>query len=335
MLIRHLDSAPVSLRSTDRIEIVSVCDNVTDVLLPDEGPAKRFRGRRGEGSTTPAPLLVGGVAAAPPLAQHGFSSLVRVQGEARVWTILFDTGATTDGCIVNLERLGIDPSEIDAVVLSHGHYDHVTGLSGLAPVLGPKKTPVIVHPFAFRERRFPLADGHRELPTLDRGALEQAGFVVHAHSGPTLLADDRLLVTGEVERSVEFERGLPGQQANVDGSWESDATMSDDQALVVDLAEQGLVIMTGCGHSGIVNITRHGRRMTGRDHVHAVLGGFHLGGRGFEHAIEPTVEQLAELAPDVIVPTHCTGWRAIASIAETLPDAFIHNSVGTTFDFSS
>ena len=335
MLIRPVHELPAPLRPTRHIEVVSVCDNVTDVLLADQGPAKRFRGRTGGGPTTPAPLLVGGVAAAPPLAQHGFSSLVRIEGDDRTWTILFDTGATPEGCVDNLDRLGIDPATIDVVVLSHGHYDHVTGLSGLASVLGPKSTPVVAHPNAFRSRRFPAGDDHRYLPTLDREALEAAGFVVHCHEGPTLLADDRLLVTGEVERSTPFEHGLPGQQALVEGTWQADATMSDDQAMVMDLEGEGLVMMTGCGHAGVINIANHCRRVVARDRVHVVMGGFHLGGRGFEHAIAPTIDALVDLSPDVVVPTHCTGWRAIASIADALPAAFIHNSVGTTYDLKA
>ena len=331
-IVRAVDSTPVGLEPTEHVEIVSVCDNVTDVLLPDEGPARRFRGRGG-GQLLPAPLLTTGTAADPPLAQHGYSSLVRIQGAARRWSILFDTGATPDGCVDNLRRLGIDADEIDAVVLSHGHYDHVTGLSGLAPLLGPRNVPVVVHPAAFRARRFAIpGGGHRELAHLDRAAVEAAGFVVESHEGPVLLADDRLLVTGAVDRTTDFEPGLPGQQAFVDGDWQPDAEMPDDQALVLDLVDRGLVVMTGCGHSGIINIAHHGRAITGRDRVHALMGGFHLGGTMFEPAIEPTVAGLVDLAPDVIVPTHCTGWRAIATIADALPDSFIHNSVGTTYD---
>ncbi|NNE74887.1 MAG: MBL fold metallo-hydrolase [Acidimicrobiales bacterium] len=330
-LVRAADSRPIGLEPTELVEIVSVCDNVTDVLLPDEGPARRFRGGGGS-DPLPAPLLSTGTAADSPLAQHGYSSLVRVQGASQRWSILFDTGATPDGCIDNLRRLGIDPDEIDAVVLSHGHYDHVTGLSGLAPVLGPRQVPVVVHPAAFRARRFPLpGGGYRELAHLDRAALEAAGFVVEAHEGPVLLADDRLLVTGTVDRHTEFEPGLPGQEALVDDHWQPDAEMPDDQALVMDLIDRGLVVMTGCGHSGIINIARHGRAVTGRDDVHAVMGGFHLGGRLFEPAIGPTVDGLVELEPDVVVPTHCTGWRAIAAIADALPESFVHNSVGTTY----
>jgi 7,8-dihydropterin-6-yl-methyl-4-(beta-D-ribofuranosyl)aminobenzene 5'-phosphate synthase len=92
-------------------------------------------------------------------------------------------------------------------------------------------------------------------------------------------------------------------------------------------------VLTGCGHSGIVNILRYVRRLTGHDHFHAVLGGFHLSGPQYEPLIAPTCDALSDLAPDYLVPSHCTGWRAIHAIAARFPDAFIQNSVGTRFEF--
>ena len=97
---------------------------------------------------------------------------------------------------------------------------------------------------------------------------------------------------------------------------------------------RGLVVLTGCGHSGIVNILRYVQKLTGEDRIHAVVGGFHLSGPQFEPTIAPTCDALAALAPDYLVPSHCTGWRAIHTIAARLPSAFIQNSVGTRFEFS-
>ena len=98
---------------------------------------------------------------------------------------------------------------------------------------------------------------------------------------------------------------------------------------------RGLVVITGCGHSGIVNVLRYVRRLTGEDHLHAVIGGFHLSGAYFEPVIAPTCDALAELAPDHLVPCHCTGWRAIHMLAARMPDAFIQNSVGSRFTFAA
>jgi 7,8-dihydropterin-6-yl-methyl-4-(beta-D-ribofuranosyl)aminobenzene 5'-phosphate synthase len=98
---------------------------------------------------------------------------------------------------------------------------------------------------------------------------------------------------------------------------------------------RGLVILTGCGHSGIVNIVRYVRKLTGEDRVHAVIGGFHLSGPLFENIIAPTCDALAAFSADHLVPCHCTGWKAMQGLAARFPDAFIQTSVGTSVEFSS
>ncbi len=101
----------------------------------------------------------------------------------------------------------------------------------------------------------------------------------------------------------------------------------------MNVADRGLVVMTGCGHAGIVNIARYAQKLTGVDKIYAVLGGFHLTGPLFEPVIPATCDALAELAPDFIVPAHCTGWKAVHTLAARFPGAFIPNSVGTRFEF--
>jgi 7,8-dihydropterin-6-yl-methyl-4-(beta-D-ribofuranosyl)aminobenzene 5'-phosphate synthase len=124
---------------------------------------------------------------------------------------------------------------------------------------------------------------------------------------------------------------MPGHQGFFDGRWEPDPLILDDQALVVHVRDQGLVVITGCGHAGAVNIARHALRLTGVDRLHALLGGFHLTGPAFEPLIEPTVAALTDMAPDLVVPAHCTGWRAQHRLGATLPDAFVPNAVGTSY----
>ena len=138
-------------------------------------------------------------------------------------------------------------------------------------------------------------------------------------------------MTGEIDRKTDFEPGLPPQQAWRNGQWESEPETLDDQALVMNIRDKGLVVMSGCGHAGIVNTVRYAMRLTGVETVYAIIGGFHLGGSFFEQIIDPTVAALLSLSPDVIVPAHCTGWRAQMAFAEQLPDAFTPNSIGTTF----
>ena len=99
---------------------------------------------------------------------------------------------------------------------------------------------------------------------------------------------------------------------------------------MLSLGDRGLVVLSGCGHAGIVNTVRYARRLTGQDEVGAIVGGFHLSGPMFEPIIGPTVEALAELSPSLLVPAHCTGWRACQQIAARFPDAFVMGTVGTT-----
>jgi 7,8-dihydropterin-6-yl-methyl-4-(beta-D-ribofuranosyl)aminobenzene 5'-phosphate synthase len=178
-------------------------------------------------------------------------------------------------------------------------------------------------------------DGQWDLPTLSRTALEAEGFSVVERRQPSLLLDGSVLITGEVDRTTDFERGLPHHETLCDGRWEPDPLVLDEQALVVLVRGRGLVVLVGCSHTGAVNAARHALRLTGTDRLHALLGGFHLTGPAFAPIIEPTVSAFAELAPDVLVPAHCTGWRAQQRFAAALPDAFVPNAVGTAYTFAA
>ena len=281
----------------------------------------------------PAAFLEGGTTSDALRAEHGFSALVTVRCQGRERHVLFDAGLTPDGLAENMRRLRLSPSDVEAVVLSHGHLDHTTGLDGFVRALGRPNLPLIVHPEFWTRRRLAVPGREpSELASTSRSALEGAGFQIIEEKQPSFLLDGSLLVTGEVERTTEFERGFPIHQAFRDGEWQPDPLILDDQAAVVNVRDRGLVILTGCGHAGIVNIVRYARKLTGVDGVYAVIGGFHLNGPLFEPIIPNTCEALAELAPQVIVPAHCTGWRATHALAARFPDAFIQNSVGTRFE---
>jgi 7,8-dihydropterin-6-yl-methyl-4-(beta-D-ribofuranosyl)aminobenzene 5'-phosphate synthase len=300
--------------------------------MSDQGPARRVK--LGSGPVRPSSLTVEGWAADPLIAEHGFSTLITVRTGDRVHRLLFDTGTSPDGVVENMRRLEIHPGSIEAIVLSHGHFDHTTGLAGLIRELGRVNLPVILHPHLWRRRRVLLPGAEpREIPTISRGALAGAGFDILDTEQPSFLFDGSVLVTGEVARVTGYEPGFPVQQAWLDGRWQPDPLVLDEQAMIVNVAGRGLVVITGCGHSGIVNILRYVKRLTGEDRLHAVVGGFHLNGPRFEPLIPATCDALAQLAPDHLVPCHCTGWRAIHALAARFPDAFIQNSVGTRFEF--
>jgi 7,8-dihydropterin-6-yl-methyl-4-(beta-D-ribofuranosyl)aminobenzene 5'-phosphate synthase len=320
----------IALEPIDSLTVTTLVDNVTDLLLVDEGPAKRPPLALSAYPSVAARVLDGGQTADLLRAEHGFSCLVTITKSKREVRVLFDAGLTPDGLVENMRRLGLSPHEIDIMVLSHGHWDHTTGMHGLVSALGRAEVPVLIHPEFWSRRRvaFPGRDPI-ELPSTSRPALEGAGFEIVEQRQPSFLLDGSLLVTGEVDRTTEFEQGFPVHQAHRDGEWQPDPLILDDQALVANVRGRGLVVLTGCGHSGIVNILRYVRRLTDEDHIHAVVGGFHLSGPLFDTIIEPTCDALGEFSPDYLVPCHCTGWKAIHALAARFPDAFIQNSVGT------
>ena len=328
---------PIPLEPVDEVQVLTVCDNSVDIFLLDQGPAHRLLTAGGPPpSMLPTPTMLEGEVVDGPLAQHGFSALVTARRGRRRHTVLFDTGVTPDGCVENLRRVGKDPADIEAIICSHGHFDHTAGLSGLVARLGRSNLPVIVHPEFWTRRRLAIPGREPlEIPTTSRRALEEAGFDVVEQQRPSYLLDGALLVTGEVDRTTDFEQGFLIHQARRNEAWVPDPLILDDQALIVNVAGKGLVILTGCGHAGIVNICRYAQRLTGETRIHAVIGGFHLNGPLFEPVIPPTLDALSQLAPDVIVPAHCTGWRATHALAARFPEQFIQNSVGTTFDLTA
>ena len=325
---------PIELEPVDEVVVTMLMDNSYDGLLADIGAADR----RGLVKTpaSPSSVMVDGETRPGLIAEHGFSALVTVRRADRVHTLLFDTGISPNGMAENMERLGIDATDIEAVVLSHGHFDHAGGLEGLAGLRRRSGLPIVVHPLVWSRRRLAVPEMPEvELPTVSKRSLEQEGFEVVERRQRSLVLDGSVLVTGEVDRTTDFETGFPFHERLNDDTWEPDPLILDDQALVVHVRGMGLLVLTGCGHAGAVNIARHAMRLTGVDRLHAMLGGFHLGGPAFERIIEPTVSALTEMQPSVIVPAHCTGWKAQHRFAAALPDAFIPNAVGTSYTIST
>jgi 7,8-dihydropterin-6-yl-methyl-4-(beta-D-ribofuranosyl)aminobenzene 5'-phosphate synthase len=268
------------------------------------------------------------------VAEHGLSLLVTVTKDERRHRILYDLGASPDGVVENMRRLDIDPRDIEAIVCSHGHFDHTAGLDGLVRRLGGTvRLPVVIHPHFWRRRRATLPGRPPfELPTTSHRALVEAGFEVVEEGQPSFLFERCVLVTGEVARTTGYEPGFPFQEAWDGAAWRPDPLVLDDQALVVDVKDRGLLVITGCGHAGVVNICRYARRLTGDRPLYAVVGGFHLNGPLFEPLIPRVLDDLAALSPRVVVPAHCTGWRAQHAIAARFGSAFVPNSVGTRFE---
>ncbi|WP_405587167.1 MBL fold metallo-hydrolase [Streptomyces sp. NBC_01190] len=320
----------IPLEPVDSVTVTTLMDNVSDVLMPDQGPARRPK--PAADVTVPAATMESGRTPDPLRAEHGFSALVTVAKAGREHRFLFDAGTSPDGVVENMRRLRIDPTSIEAIVCSHGHFDHTAGLDGLIRVLGGRvKLPVLIHPHFWRRRRLTLPGADPlELPTTSRRALEGAGFTVIEERQPSFLFENSVLITGEVPRTTGYEPGFPPQQAWLDNRWEPDPLVLDDQALIVDVRGKGLTVLTGCGHSGVVNICRYARRLTGDRPLHALIGGYHLNGPRFEPLIPRVLADLAALEPSVLIPAHCTGWRAQHAMSARFGDVFVPNTVGTS-----
>lgn len=316
-----MQNAPFFVKEVDRVEIVTLMDNYVDVLL------------RSTDVVTRPPLAKGGTIPTDTLlAEHGLSQLLTVYRDGERHSFLFDTGYSRIGVPHNLVELDLDLKDIEAIILSHGHMDHTGALYPVLESLS-RPMPLVVHPEAFHSPRyFGLDDGRKLLfpSTLKREDLRGAGAEIVESEGPVLLGNDTVLVTGEVERVTPFEKGLPNALLERDGKEEKDP-IRDDQSLVVHLKDKGLVIISGCAHAGIVNTVLYGRKLTGVEKIHTVIGGFHLSGPVFEPIIEETIEAFREMDLDVIVPMHCTGWKAIERFSEAFPSASILNSVGSRF----
>jgi len=309
----------LSLKAVDRVEILSVMDNSIDVLMASTPLARRLKRDR---DALSKPQL---------RAEHGVSMLVTTYEEDKKDSFLFDTGVTIDGVLHNMDVLEIKGNELHAVVLSHGHTDHTRGLMGFIKRYGRPRVPIVLHPDAYLKRKNVQPDGHESehIPP-SRRDLEAEDVEIIEEREPTMVIGGRALVTGQISRTTPFEKGSPAQVAWIDGKWQPDPWIHDDQAIVLNVKNRGLVVLTGCGHAGVVNTLKCARELTGVNQVHAVIGGFHLTGPTFEPIISPTIQALKELNPSVIVPQHCTGWKATHLIAREFPTAFIPNSVGTT-----
>lgn len=317
--------------AVEKLTVTTIVENYVDMLLPDHGRARRL-GLIHHFD----PRLV------PPRAENGISFLVTTERAGRSRSVLFDTSLTADTLLHNLKVVGASPSDLSAVVISHGHPDHHGGLQGLLEWV-PHPLPVILHPLAFAPRWLRLPTGevapHYNY-ALTASAIEARGGVVMPSEGPVEVIDG-VFSTGSIERAQPFEKpGSPGHLDPglfhlVDGRLAPD-TVPDDQALCVNVAGLGLVVLTGCSHAGVINTVAAAKQITGVDKVHAVMGGFHLGFPGTpESKTDATIAAMRDLDPVLVAPMHCTGFKATSRFASEMPDQFLLNVSGTTVVFDS
>jgi len=313
------------INEVDKVEILTLQDNFIDITAMDNSAVV----------SRAMPLKAGEIRSSI-LAEHGFSAVVRTTTGDRTRTMLFDFGFSEIGAAYNAQTLGVDMTRVEAVALSHGHSDHMGGMEQLTALIGKRDIPFVVHPAVFKHPRY-LKIGEAlkiHFPQFSRERAEKAGLRVIATRDPYPLLDGDVLFLGEIPRITDFEKGFPIAHFQENGveSWDP---IEDDTSVVVHVKGKGLVVLSGCAHAGIINTVHRAKAVSGVDRVHAVMGGFHLSGPLFEPIIDRTTEELKRIAPAYVIPTHCTGRKAIMTIEKEMAGKFLLNMAGTTLTFAA
>jgi 7,8-dihydropterin-6-yl-methyl-4-(beta-D-ribofuranosyl)aminobenzene 5'-phosphate synthase len=315
----------MTLKEVERLEVTCLVDNTVDLLLPNTEVARR-------------PVLAKNWYKQPLVAEHGFCAVLTLHLDGMKHSLLLDSGLDPFAACHNADVLELDLSNCESLISSHGHIDHAGGMLNLRKKMNSeKRIPLVLHEDAFRNRLVKFQDGRTiDLPAQNRSILTNAGYRIIEKNSPSLWIGDEVLVTGEIPRTNNFEKGFPNHYSLVEeeeGKMEPDPLIKDDQAIILKVKDKGLVIVTGCGHAGIINTLNYAKELAEEDRIYAVLGGMHLSGGLFEQIIPRTVEELEELKPRFVVPCHCSGLKAVNEIARKMPNAFIQNSVGTNYIF--
>nr|MDO8086748.1 MBL fold metallo-hydrolase [Candidatus Sigynarchaeum springense] len=296
-----------------------------------------------------------GAAASGFLAEHGLAAWVEIKHGDQADSILFDTGGMNASLLHNLGRMNLKLSDAGKVIISHGHFDHTGSLLKVIPEL-KHGCELIIHPFSYVQNHMVTTVGNEDVPLADFSKavreLKKARKVTHEVKLPSLdkpqvekLASERgvklveggqpvkvcpgTATSGEIElfdpREVTPGFYLLKSKADV-----VKHTFRDEIALFMNVKNKGLVVLTGCGHTGIVNTIRHAQKLTGIDRVHAVIGGFHEE-MSAEADIERTIQALKSFEPAIVCGMHCTGLVFNAKMLGSA--AHVQGIVGTEFHF--
>ena len=257
------------------------------------------------------------------VAEHGLSFHVQC-GER---SLLFDTGQT-DLAVINAETLRLPLDRVEAIVLSHGHYDHTGGVPAMLEVVPEAR--IYLHPATFAKKF-----SHNSGQSRPIGMSDCVAQAIRCHAGGFIETTARteimegVFATGEIPRANAYED--TGGAFFLDAESTRPDPLVDDQALVINLG-RSVVLLLGCAHSGVVNTLDHVQRLTNGKPVSALIGGLHLGSAS-EERIQKTIERLRNAQLEMLAPAHCTGLPATAKLWSAFPDLCRPASVGTVFEF--
>ena len=257
------------------------------------------------------------------LAEWGLSFYIEFAGRK----ILFDAGMSSI-TVENARQAKIDLSLIDTIVLSHGHSDHTGGLPNLLKCIG--EVPVVAHPDIWTQKYVLENTGKHDFCGIPfrPEELESRGARFHLSREPYKVTDN-MYTTGEVAITNNYEQIDSDLFVKVGENYQPDP-MNDDQSLVIR-TDQGLVIITGCAHRGIVNTIHHAQEMTSEEHIYAVIGGFHLY-QASEDRIDKTIRALTCLDVQKVAPCHCTGFYAMSRIVNAMPNRYQNIATGAVIE---
>jgi len=265
--------------------------------------------------------------------------LVSSVGDKR-HTMLFDTGPEAAIFLRNCAALGISLGEVEAIAITHGHWDHMAALPATIDRIAKQGGRVTVHvnPGMFNERAIRLSSG-TVVPVASvplTPDLERYGATVVNSADARLLLDGHFFHSGEIPRVTPFEKGREDHlcRKNPEAPWEPDPLLLDERILVAKVRGLGLIVFSSCSHAGIVNVCTHVRSLFPDTPIHTVMGGLHLGGV-MERNIPDTVDGLRLFNFAHLITGHCTGWRALHALAGALGDVVSQSAVGTTYTFSA